>query len=85
MQNLDKKYKCLRRIRGDGNCFYRGFGFAYFESLLKNKEEHERCFVFSTYTSSGFIRQLKLPRYMCGGVRVVNYFSVIVFADSEKL
>ena len=30
------KYDGMRRVRRDGNCFYRGFLFAYFEELLIN-------------------------------------------------
>lgn len=32
----------MRRTRGDGNCFYRAFGFAYLEQLLNDKEELAR-------------------------------------------
>jgi ubiquitin thioesterase protein OTUB1 len=31
---LNNKYKSLRKVRGDGNCFYRSFLFAYLETLL---------------------------------------------------
>ena len=39
---LIKKYKHIRRTRGDGNCFYRAFGFGYLEENLNNKKELER-------------------------------------------
>lgn len=39
IKHLQKKYKHFRRTRGDGNCFYRAFGFAYIEQLLQDKEE----------------------------------------------
>jgi len=32
--DLQSRYSSLRRTRGDGNCFFRAFGFAYFEYLL---------------------------------------------------
>ena len=35
-------YSSLRRVRPDGNCFFRGFGFSYFEKLLNNEEEWKR-------------------------------------------
>lgn len=35
---LSESYSHLRRMRGDGNCFYRAFGFGYLEQLLSNKE-----------------------------------------------
>jgi len=41
-QNLEKKYSRFRRTRGDGNCFYRAFGFAYMELLLQDQEELAR-------------------------------------------
>jgi len=41
-QNLRKKYGHFRRTRGDGNCFYRAFGFAYMELLLQDPEELSR-------------------------------------------
>ncbi|KAL8619710.1 hypothetical protein ACOMHN_025796 [Nucella lapillus] len=40
--DLRKRYSHIRKVRGDGNCFFRGFGFAYLETLMKDKEEHER-------------------------------------------
>ncbi|CAF0770410.1 unnamed protein product [Rotaria sp. Silwood1] len=42
VSELMKKYKYLRRTRGDGNCFYRAFGFGYLEKNLNNKNELER-------------------------------------------
>lgn len=40
--NLADKYLYLRRTRPDGNCFFRAFGFAYFESLVNDKIELDR-------------------------------------------
>ncbi len=37
-----KNYEYIRRTRGDGNCFYRAFGFGYLEENLTNKEELQR-------------------------------------------
>lgn len=39
--HLETDYKFLRRTRPDGNCFFRAFGFAYFESLLKSQDQNE--------------------------------------------
>jgi len=41
IKNLERDYKYIRRTRPDGNCFFRAFGFAYFESLLScdNKDD----------------------------------------------
>lgn len=35
-QDLRNQYSYVRKIRGDGNCFYRAFCFAYLESIHKN-------------------------------------------------
>jgi ubiquitin thioesterase protein OTUB1 len=32
---LATKYPCMRRVKGDGNCFYRSFLFSYLEQLLR--------------------------------------------------
>ncbi|XP_059908353.1 ubiquitin thioesterase OTUB2-like [Gadus macrocephalus] len=34
--DLSDQYAYVRKIRGDGNCFYRAFCFAYLESIHKN-------------------------------------------------
>ena len=33
---LGEKCPVYRSIKGDGNCFYRAFGFAFFENILYN-------------------------------------------------
>lgn len=42
IKHLEKKYRRFRRTRGDGNCFYRAFGFAYMELLLQDRDELAR-------------------------------------------
>ncbi|GMH45869.1 hypothetical protein BSKO_13832 [Bryopsis sp. KO-2023] len=42
LQYLQKDYSGVRRVRRDGNCFFRGFIFGYIESLLVNREYKER-------------------------------------------
>ncbi|XP_066281449.1 ubiquitin thioesterase OTUB1-like isoform X1 [Branchiostoma lanceolatum] len=42
IKDLRSKYKCFRRTRGDGNCFYRAFGFSYLERLLDDRKDLER-------------------------------------------
>lgn len=39
VKDLETKYKHIRKIRPDGNCFYRAFIFAHLESLLNNPTE----------------------------------------------
>eukprot|EP00640_Fibrocapsa_japonica_P003004 CAMPEP_0113943978 /NCGR_PEP_ID=MMETSP1339-20121228/30146_1 /TAXON_ID=94617 /ORGANISM="Fibrocapsa japonica" /LENGTH=266 /DNA_ID=CAMNT_0000949003 /DNA_START=111 /DNA_END=911 /DNA_ORIENTATION=+ /assembly_acc=CAM_ASM_000762 len=36
---LDEEYAGLRRVRGDGNCFYRGFLFAYLENMISHLQD----------------------------------------------
>jgi len=38
VEDLQVKYTSMRRTRGDGNCFYRAFGFAHLERLLNDAE-----------------------------------------------
>lgn len=33
---LNNKYKSMRKVKGDGNCFYRAFAFAYLEQLHRS-------------------------------------------------
>ncbi|KAL1139887.1 hypothetical protein AAG570_006864, partial [Ranatra chinensis] len=39
VKNLSRKYEQIRRTRPDGNCFFRAFGFAYFEQLMYNHDK----------------------------------------------
>ncbi|KAJ8309144.1 hypothetical protein KUTeg_014018, partial [Tegillarca granosa] len=45
LESLKKKYTSVRRTRGDGNCFFRAFGFAFFESLIENLKDFKRYFM----------------------------------------
>lgn len=49
LKKLCEAYQSLRRVRPDGNCFFRGFGFSYFERLLGNEEEWKK---FQAHVSS---------------------------------
>jgi ubiquitin thioesterase protein OTUB1 len=50
IDRLKRRYKCMRRVRGDGNCFYRALLFGYVEALSRGlaagseeaRREHER-------------------------------------------
>jgi len=42
IRDLRSKYSKYRRTRGDGNCFFRAFAFAYMESVLKDKADLPR-------------------------------------------
>ncbi|KAI8876494.1 cysteine proteinase [Backusella circina FSU 941] len=40
IKNLGQKHKEIRRCRGDGNCFFRAFAFAWFEKSLKDSTKY---------------------------------------------
>eukprot|EP00884_Botryococcus_braunii_P008440 jgi/Botrbrau1/17598/Bobra.0166s0037.3 len=42
IRDLEAKYASIRRARGDGNCFFRSFIFAYIENLVKSNDIQER-------------------------------------------
>jgi ubiquitin thioesterase protein OTUB1 len=37
-EELQKRYKTVRRLRRDGNCFYRAYLFQTFEAFILNKD-----------------------------------------------
>ncbi|XP_024123855.1 ubiquitin thioesterase OTUB2 [Oryzias melastigma] len=41
-KDLDSQFFAVRKVLGDGNCFYRAFCFAYLESLLQHPRALER-------------------------------------------
>ena len=49
-------YKLMRRTRPDGNCFFRAFAFAYFETLLNDPTELERFSQVATKTKNDLIK-----------------------------
>lgn len=38
---LDEQYAAIRRTRGDGNCFFRGFMFSYLEHVMECQDQAE--------------------------------------------
>ncbi|XP_066551066.1 ubiquitin thioesterase OTUB2 isoform X2 [Amia ocellicauda] len=38
-QDISQRYDCIRRIKGDGNCFYRALSYGHLESVLDNSKE----------------------------------------------
>ncbi|KAH3712055.1 ubiquitin thioesterase OTUB1-like [Dreissena polymorpha] len=40
--DLKNRYDYVRKTRGDGNCFFRAFGFAYLEKLLTDQTDLKR-------------------------------------------
>ena len=57
IRKLEAMYASIRRARGDGNCFFRSFIFAYMEHLVFTADLTERnryiqaCYLFPTPTS----------------------------------
>lgn len=54
--DLGKRYAAVRRVRGDGNCFYRATLYAFLDKLLRGKvrrdqncHHHRREMRFATY------------------------------------
>lgn len=41
IEKLELRYSYMRRTRGDGNCFFRGFIFSYLEGLLLKRDVAE--------------------------------------------
>ncbi|VDP37100.1 unnamed protein product [Soboliphyme baturini] len=54
---LHQKYATIRRVRGDGNCFYRAFAFACLERIASEKAKLDR---FCLVTASWKERLIKL-------------------------
>lgn len=77
--NLEKNYDCLRRTRPDGNCFFRAFGFAYFESLLADTSQDELNKIIQyTKTSKSELIKLGLP-----SVTIEDFFEVFLNVLTE--
>lgn len=74
IEHLEGDYEFLRRTRPDGNCFFRAFGFAYFESLLHdtNHDELDK-FIKFTKTSKDDLIKLGLP-----SVTIEDFFDVFL-------
>jgi len=61
------RYYLLRRTRPDGNCFFRGFTFAYFEHLLTDNEELERFSKVAEKHKDDLI-ELGFPKFTIGDI-----------------
>lgn len=74
ISNLERVYAFLRRTRPDGNCFFRAFGFAYFESLLNdtNQDELENFIAFTRQSKEDLI-SLGLP-----SVTIEDFFEIFL-------
>lgn len=75
VEDLEAKYMSLRKTRPDGNCFYRAFIFAYFESLFGDETELKR-FVQVCHETRKDISVLGFPDFTIDGF--YDYFYEIV-------
>lgn len=62
VQDISSKYRFMRKIRPDGNCFYRAFGFTMLEHLIKNKDEFKK-FRQVIEESKAKLIQLNFPQF----------------------
>lgn len=74
IKNLERDYEHLRRTRPDGNCFFRAFGFAYFESLIgeENAGELDKFIKFTRKSKDDLIK-LGLP-----AVTIEDFFEIFL-------
>ncbi|XP_054714196.1 ubiquitin thioesterase OTUB1-like [Uloborus diversus] len=62
VNDLKSKYGCVRKMRPDGNCFFRAFTFAYLESLLTDKQEYKRFKEVAAKTKDDLV-SLGFPKF----------------------
>lgn len=61
--DLKSRYKKIRKVRGDGNCFFRAFGFAYLERLLNKPQEYDSLLETAGKSKDYLLEQLGYPQY----------------------
>lgn len=54
-RDLQNRYSCVRKTRGDGNCFFRAFGFAYLERLLTDRSDIARFLEVASKSKSDLV------------------------------
>lgn len=89
MPSLEAKYAGIRRVRGDGNCFYRSFTFRLFEVMLANEAERDR-FVALAKTSLAYLLevqydQVSIETFVDYAVEAVEGLASKTQADVEAL
>lgn len=62
VRELSEKYKHLRRIRPDGNCFFRAFAYNYLENLVKNKERYDEFYELASASKDKLVK-LGFPQF----------------------
>lgn len=59
---LEEKYATLRRIRPDGNCFYRAFAYNYLEHLIQHKDKYDAFYEHAVKSKDKLV-QLGFPQF----------------------
>mgnify|MGYP003387679545 CR=1 FL=1 len=49
---LSKTYNNVRKVKGDGNCFYRAFLFSYLERIHRDHDDAERLRILNIFSES---------------------------------
>uniref|UniRef100_A0A0B6Z667 Ubiquitin thioesterase n=1 Tax=Arion vulgaris TaxID=1028688 RepID=A0A0B6Z667_9EUPU len=62
IESLKCRYKNMRKTRGDGNCFFRAFGFAFLEKLLQDADAYSR-FLAAAEKSKDDLIALGFPQF----------------------
>ncbi|UXI16506.1 histone deacetylase [Sarcoptes scabiei] len=75
VKDLEEQYSHLRKTRPDGNCFYRAFIFAYFESLFGDQTELDR-FIEICHQTRKDITSLGFPDFTVD--EFYDYFQEII-------
>lgn len=62
VKKLGERYTKLRRIRPDGNCFFRAFAYNYLEYLVKNKQKYDEFFEIADGSKDKLVK-LGFPQF----------------------
>lgn len=81
LQDLKNRFSCVRKVRGDGNCFYRAFGFRYFETLVEDKTDFKRQDAVQCATD----KILKISPYLERLVKNLSLFGKMVLSLIGKI
>ncbi|PHT96619.1 Ubiquitin thioesterase OTUB1 [Capsicum chinense] len=82
VKDLATKYKNIRRTRPDGNCFFRAFAYAYFESLLDHKEDYNSFYNIAVESKKKLI-SLGFPQFTLEDFHD-TFMEVLAIAGKEE-
>jgi len=87
IMKLAERHSKIRRCRGDGNCFYRAFGFAWFERLMDSKNQFLRqsalnnlAATISLLSSAGYQSLVYEDTYEC----VEKYMKAVANGEYDE-